>query len=88
MKKSPYHVTIRPWEPRKLPYRVSQEMLQRMFRDKQSLLLPYLYLGWRRAEVGGNRRIVFCVGMGHDRTEARANFRGIVGSDVCLLVEP
>lgn len=63
-------------------------MLQRVFRDKHSLLQPYLYLGWRRAEIDGHRRIVFCVGVGSERARAKANFRGVVGSDVCLVIEP
>jgi hypothetical protein len=88
MQKSPYHVTIRPWEPRKLPYHVTQEMLQSAFAEKKSLLLPYLYLGWRRAEIDSKREVVFCAGMGYDRAKARVNFRGNIGSDTCLMIKP
>ena len=76
MSKSPYHITIRPWVPRRIPYEVTQEMLNVSFAEQKDYLLPFVYLGWRRIEENGKREIRFCLGHGKDRASARMAFKG------------
>lgn len=88
MRNTPYHITIRPWVPRRIPYEVSQEMLNEAFAKKKSELSPFIYLGWRSLNKNGKRNVVFCVGHGESRATARSAFKDQNPGQMNFVIDP
>jgi hypothetical protein len=79
-------VIVRPWQPRRLPYSVSEETLHSFITTHRTFFDHVVYLGWVRRN---NTGIVFVVATGPDRKTAKERFKTSLqlGTE-CWIIEP
>jgi len=75
MQRKKLRVIVRPWQPRNLPYPVSQTRLKAFIQTHVTLFDEIVYLGWVRRLVEGKRVVKFLVATGPTRLVAKQRFK-------------
>lgn len=75
MKRKKLRVIVRPWQPRNLPYPVSQRQLKTFIQTHVHLFDEILYLGWIRRMEDGKRVVKFIVATVETRLIAKKRFK-------------
>ena len=75
MRRKKLRVIVRPWQPRNLPYPVSQTQLKAFIQTHVSLFDEIVYLGWVRRLEDGKRVVKFLVATGPTRLIAKQRFK-------------
>jgi len=75
MKRKKLRVIVRPWQPRNLPFPVSQQKLKAFIQTHVHLFDEILYLGWVRRKENGKRVVKFIVATGPNRLIAKKRFK-------------
>jgi hypothetical protein len=75
MKRKKLRVIARPWQPRNIPYPVSQRQLKAFVQTHVQHFDEILYLGWVRRKEQGKRVIKFIVATGPTRLIAKKRFK-------------
>lgn len=89
MPRKKLRVIVRPWQPRNLPYPVSQMQLKAFIQTHVALFDEIVYLGWVRRLDGGRRVVKFLVATGPTRLVAKHRFKeGKVVSGQLWEIEP
>jgi len=68
-------VIVRPWQPRNLPYQISQNQLKTFVQTHASVFDEIVYLGWVRRIENGKRVAKFMVATGPTRIVAKQRFK-------------
>lgn len=75
MQRKKLRVIVRPWQPRNLPYQISQAQLKAFIQTHVQHFEEVLYLGWVRRQKEGKRLIKFVVATGATRSIAKKRFK-------------
>jgi hypothetical protein len=75
MHRKKLRVIVRPWQPRNLPYPVSQTRLKAFIQTHVSSFDEIVYLGWVRRLENGKRVVKFLVATGPTRLIAKQHFK-------------
>jgi hypothetical protein len=75
MHRKKLRVIVRPWQPKNLPYAVTQTHLKTFIQTHVAVFDEILYLGWARRVVDGKRVIKFFVATGPTRLVAKQRFK-------------
>ena len=75
MKRKKLRVIVRPWQPRNLPFPVSQQQLKTFIQTHVHLFDEILYLGWVRRKESERRVVKFIVATGPSRLIAKKRFK-------------
>lgn len=68
-------VIVRPWQPRNLPFVVTQVQLKEFIQSHVTDFAAVVYLGWVRRRFQGKTETKFIVATGKDRLEAKQRFK-------------
>ncbi len=89
MQRKKLRVIVRPWQPRNLPYPVSQTQLKAFIQTHVSLFDEIVYLGWVRRLENGKRVVKFLVATGPTRLIAKQRFKeGALGEGELWEITP
>ncbi len=77
MKRKRYRIIVRPWVPRKIPYEITEEVLEKKIEDMSKNLGNVIYLGWKRRSLDGKRSLQYILATGATAREARQNFKNL-----------
>lgn len=82
-----FRVIIRPWEPRKIPYEISQEIIDAFMNSAYQKIGKVLYLGWCKRISEKKKKIIFLGATGNTSQEARKAFKKSeqFGEDVWII---
>ena len=75
MHRKKLRVIVRPWQPRNLPYPVSQTRLKAFIQTHVTSFDEIVYLGWVRRLEEGKRVVKFLVATGPTRLIAKQRFK-------------
>jgi hypothetical protein len=75
MQRKKLRVIVRPWQPRNLPYPVSQTRLKFFIQTHVTSFDEIVYLGWVRRLEEGKRVVKFLVATGPSRLVAKQRFK-------------
>jgi len=81
MQRKKLRVIVRPWQPRNIPYPVSQIQLKTFIQTHVESFDEILYLGWVRRLEEGKRVVKFIVATGQTRLQAKQRFKEGTVSD-------
>ena len=75
MNRKKLRVIVRPWQPRNIPFAISQEHLKDFIQTHVLEFDEVLYLGWVRRLEDGKRVVKFLVATGPTRLVAKNRFK-------------
>jgi len=75
MKRKKTRVIVRPWQPRNVPYQISQTWLKTFIQTHFQYFDEILYLGWVRRVEEKKRVVKFIVATGPTRLVAKQRFK-------------
>jgi len=81
MQRKKLRVIVRPWQPRNLPYPISQTRLKAFIQTHVSQFDEVVYLGWVRRLENDKRVVKFMVATGSTRLIAKQRFKEGTTSD-------
>lgn len=89
MQRNKLSIIVRPWQPRNLPYTVTQTQLKAFVQTHADSFDEVVYLGWVRRVEDGKKVVKFVVATGPTRLVAKQRFKESTayGSEVWEVVE-
>lgn len=68
-------VIVRPWQPKNLPFKLTQSQLKEFIEAHAEEFAAVLYLGWVRRSVNGTTTVRFIVATAENRSDAKQRFK-------------
>jgi hypothetical protein len=86
-KKAKLRVIVRPWTPRKIPYAISIEHVNRIMQEAKPKIKAVIYVGWARRKMNEKRMLLYLAATGNTASEARKAFKTSenFGEDIWLI---
>jgi hypothetical protein len=75
MQRKKLRVIVRPWQPRNVPYTISQTQLKAFVQIHSNEFAEVVYLGWARRVEEEKRVIKFLISTGSTRLDAKRKFK-------------
>lgn len=68
-------VVVRPWTPRKIPYRITTAQAEFILDTAYPNLKKVVYVGWTRRDVNGKKQLLYLASTADTLREARRVFK-------------